>query len=789
MKKFHLLISILLLFFAIFFNLYFLFPETNIKSEVNDNVFAYGLILRMNKAWDEGHCPLSLNCLPKLLDHWNSSWAMGYPLPHFYQHIPDLTVVAIFRFLDLFSKITLHTVFEWFKYLMLSLIPLSYFISAKKFGFSNLAAGFTALASTQVSTQYLYGTDYNALVWRGSGMYTQLWGIFFLPLAVSSIYQFVSNLKFQISNLIQSILFLSLVISSHVVFGFITLGSAIFIPIALSLSQKVSIKILVNYFKKLFLPFTFCFLTLAYWLIPLLQHSALRNKSIWDDLNKFDSFGFQQIIKWFFNGQIFDANRLPVLTIIVIVGFFLMLYLWSKQKEEKNYQNQANSQYLLFPLLFVFWFLLYFGRKTWGPIIDLVPMMEDMHIHRFINGVHFAGIFIIGFTLDYIINFFGVANVFSAPSRDSLAKGWEQALQKIFANRKINSILTIILTLVILIPVFKERKEYLEYNSGLISEYNKSWDTDMKDFQKILDYLGPSTKSRVYPGRPGNWGNNFYVGSTRVFLEMAQRGYDTFAFLPETWSLNSDIEQYFDENKEDNYNVFNVGYYLAPPEQKPPSFAKEVYRSGKYILYKIASSQNFELVDSPLTVSVNKKTFLNPNIAWLKSDWPKNHLFPTIFYESQKPAEISMLDSSTYQTKDGIFPLFSPNPFSTPKEPFQIPNREPSGRFQINNEVVTPSSYSADITALNDSLLTLKVTYHPYWQAKIDGQPAKISMVSPSFMAIQVPKGDHKIEFTYTPSNLKIILIYLSLFSLISLISLNFLKTLHTRNFSDKVIS
>lgn len=766
-KVFRLIIPTLLLIFALSFNLYFLFSETKIKSEVNDNVFAFGLINRMNVAWDEGKCPFSATCLPSLLDHWNSQWAMGFPLPHFYQHIPDLAVVITYRFLGHFASIPLWDVFQWFKYLMLSFIPLSYFISAKKFGFNNLASAFTALVSTQVSTQYLYGTDLNALIWRGSGMYTQLWGIFFLPLAVSSVYEFLTKEK---RTLFQPVLFLSLAISSHVVFGFLALGSSALLPVILALSEnpltikKIALK-LISLYKKILSVFIFTFLIISYWLIPLLTDSVFRNKSIWDDINKFDSFGFAKIIKWFLNGELFDANRPPVLTIIVIVGLFLFLYLWFKSKENKK--EKQNPLYLLFPLLFFFWLALYFGRKTWGSVIDIIPLMEDMHIHRLINGVHFAGIFMIGLGAAYIVENLKMRALEYHKNGTSI---------RIPAfNLKIP---ILVIFLLLLIPVFKERKEYMEYNSKLMVDYNKFWATDNKDFQKVLDFLGPPpTVSRIYPGRPGNWGNDFYVGTTKVYLELSERGYDVFEFLPETWSLNSDIEQYFDENNQVHFNTFNVGYYLAPKGQKVPSFAKQIFESGKYVLYKIDSAHNFALGESPLVMNVNKKTFLNPQIIWLRSKWPENFLFPTIAYNQKTTSanthtkSITLIDNTSYSYNGDYFPILSTSPFVEPTTSFT-----PNGK--VENEKVTPSSYSATVANYKDSVLQLKVTYNPYWKAYINGKPTEIYMSSPSFMSIYLPTGTNKVEFIYTPSKLKISLIYISLVSLFCLLIFSALKNI-----------
>src|SRR3989344_8968599 len=61
---------------------------------------------------------------------------------------------------------------------------------------------------------------------------------------------------------------------------------------------------------------------------------------------------------------------------------------------------EHQRQYFPFFLLFIFWLILYFGRTTWGNLINLIPGMSEFHQSRFIVGVHVAGLFLIpiGFT-------------------------------------------------------------------------------------------------------------------------------------------------------------------------------------------------------------------------------------------------------------------------------------------------------------------------------------------------------------------------------------------------------
>jgi hypothetical protein len=55
----------------------------------------------------------------------------------------------------------------------------------------------------------------------------------------------------------------------------------------------------------------------------------------------------------------------------------------------------------------------------------------------------------------------------------------------------------------------------------------------------------------------------------------------------------------------------------------------------------------------------------------------------------------------------------------------------------------------------------LKMTFHPGWQALVDGQPAPTVHVLPSYVAVAVPPGEHRVEFRWRPGPLKPVLLIL----------------------------
>lgn len=802
---------------AVLVNLWVLFPETTVKSELNDNVFAFTLVRQTDEVWRASGCPLSIfKCLSSLSDFWVPTWALGFPLPHYYQHIPHLVPVLIYRFLRLFTlNFSLFTTFEWFKYLLLALFPLSIYWAARKLELPPIAAGLAALMAPLISTQYLYGTDFNAVVWRGSGMYTQLWGFVTAPLALASLYDTIRYRR----AILRSALLLALAFSGHLVFGYIVALSlpVLVLSVVLAsfryLSDLSILGNLGNLLKPFFRPVvlltltvTLTFLLLSYWAVPLIVNNSWDNShSVWDDRSKFDSYGMLAVTQKLVNGDLFDANRLPVLTTLVFIGFFaaLISFLSSHEshKTNKSYETYSSSSpqsplsYLFLPLMFIEWYFLYWGRATWGPLAGLLPMADGIHFHRFINGLQLAGIFLAGVGLAFVyekLNFYfklylpRLGLLFNPKAPVALNKSSRTLV--VFCL-----LLTVTFTIVLLAPIYQERLAYLSENSNLIDQANYLFDKDYPDFVKTVDYLKANHRGRIWVGRPGNWGNDFNVGETHAFMEFSMAGIDVSGFLPETWSPNSDVEQFFDEKRLDHYQAFGLRTLVVPPDHEVPAEARKVAQFGKFVVYDMPQVSEFEVATVPFKLISSKKNDLSILRMWLESNWPAHQAHPFVFLNGEPPSvrafpidtiRMKNLSDYSYKPANGSAGLET-NLFA--QNPFQFaPPATPSG--QVANETGGLNDYGVTVSVPQTKtgpplFLVLKASYHPYWSATIDNRSAEIFPVAPVFMAVPLPpcaqaQCRYQVNFSYRPSTLKKALLILSLGTLI--LALAFRKRLKT---------
>lgn len=846
----------ILLIFAVSLNLYWLFPETRALYDVNDNVFAYSLALRTNEVWDT-YCPAWMggaqlnveesgvalgsetpieppqanaevvgweksgtipatqrtlwHCLSNLTDHWVDYWAQGYPLPHFYQHLPSIIFVGIYKLVNLplllvpsaYLPIGLYSVFRWIQFLYLSIFPLTLYWSARKFGFDRLTSSFVGLIATLISTQFLYGTDLNAVTWRGSGMTTQLLGMVTLPLAVGSIYDsLVNNRKFA-----RSAILLAFTFHMHLLFGFIAgLSTVLLWTLITSLDFVERLKILstkfeapnkfkalnssiskfrilllefiwslgfrISYLAKVLIPTA---LLLAYWLIPLLQHNSLHNTSVWDEQIKFNSYGAKEVILKLASGQLLDANRPPVLTFLLAIGLLVSLSKFFSGKASKPSQ-------LFLPGLFFFWMALYFGPATWGKLFFLIPASEGLHVHRLLNGIHFASFFLIAIAIQSIIDYIVVV------------------ISKTTGRLEINLpskafLLTpILIPLLLLLPVFRERNAFMKHNAYLIEENHKIYLQEKSDLDKAMAIIAENPL-RVNAGRPGNWGKEFQTGGSANFLQLSQSGISTIGWLPQSWSPFSDIEQFWDENRLDHFQLMNVGWIYSPLSQPLPDFATEKFQGNRSHLAQVPTSGNFQFITVPFAAFGHKNHVLNFQRLWLESDWPQSWSFPQLILTDDPIAanEVGVtgaaesLNSQTTKLKRPPgSPVDGANLYLTDmgtgvvsgqtinlinSKLFEAtPSALPTSAKIISETKFNPHQYSVEVETGEMLALMAKFTYHPYWQVTVDGNPHPTFMVTPAFLATAIPPGHHTVSFTYTVPAFKKFLLFVSLFTFIFLI-------------------
>jgi hypothetical protein len=683
-------LTLMLVAIPILFNVIALLPELRCTvPSYNDDVFHYLFIERANQALSEGANPV---------DHWLPELELGFPQFFYYQHLPHLVVVSLHRLL--FERVSLLTLFNLVRYLLMVLFPLTVYLSLRLMEFSAIGAATGAVFSSLLSSSLGFGFDFNSYIYCGYGMYTQLWAMHLIFIATGCLWRaLVRGRGFGAAIIASSALVLSDLLYAYM-FGIVavavwlvslwddrsnTSGSALF---AARLRRSLARLLLVAVPSALIT---------AYLIVPFvlyIQYLNVAHMQSW----LYDSFGAAKVMTALVKGHLFDDHRLPVLTALVLIGVVSAL------------MTRSNAAKLTLMLLAI-WLVLFFGRATWGSLVNLLPLSRRVLFHRFSAGVDFGGILAAGLGGEWIWHQF-----------DSL-----RSRMRIWAPLAI--------VLIVGIPAFAERWRFYGTDAELMAFTANSLNAD-RDVREVLDVLRKASPGRVYAGTRRNWGEQMYWGRLHLFDLLPVRQLPTadpwYAF-----SLNADLFRDLVMPNEATCRLLNIRYLIAPPKVKPPEFFHPILRTDRYTLYEADAGGYFQFGQVARIETLGSSAAMQENNrAWLAGPEPAAGRFSVLLPPAEEvsdPEELSKINGAPES--------------SSP----------PAGI--VEHEAMRADSFDAYVTAAVPEILVVKITYHPNWHVMVDGQEQRTFMVSPSFIGIEVSPGKHVVKGEYRSSRLKNVLL------------------------------
>jgi hypothetical protein len=696
------LIPLAMVLFAVAYNFYSLYPEVGIQVlDLNDRVLHLAALDRASIALDLG---------TGFTDPWLDSIGMGYPLFHHYQHLPYLAP-ALVQAISM-ESFELSDRLIWTNYLLLALFPIPVYWGMRRFGFGRFPAALGSLIAPLIATNGLFGLEFGSYIWRGQGLYTQLWGTFLLPPALALGYGVLRQGR----GYFWATLLLGATMMSHLLLGyiaFLAMSVLSLIPAMGAWTSGVTLPEVRRRIMRLALLSALVFAVTSYFIAPFLIDSSYLNRSVWEVASKYDIYGYELVLGTLLKGDLFDFGRLPVVTILAAVGLAVCFRRW---KDERFRAPVA---------IFVLFLLLYFGRPTWGPLLNLLPMGQDLHLHRFIAGVHLGGIFLVGI---------------------GLSLSWQWALSR--SNLRA-LVVPAVITVLVLVPVYIERGSYLAQNGRWMDESRQAFQQEQQDIDGLLEKLAALPPGRVYAGLAGNWGSEYRVGAVPMYAVLSGPGLDMLGYLYHALSLNGDIQVLFDETLFEQYNLFNVRYVVAPADRDFPEFVQPLQEFGRHRLYEVATTGYFDLVGSELSFRGEKKGFYPAASTWLASGLPGVKHHPSIKFQGESgDAEPAFLLSNAENVIGQA---------QTPAGP---------ARGHVYAEASGSNIYLAEVSVERESVLMLKSTYHPNWHAYVDDMEVKTVMLMPSYIGVKLAPGDHAVRMEYRPRPLRGILLVASLFVL-----------------------
>lgn len=505
---------------------------------VNDDAQHIAFVQRAADAWSRGE---------NVIDNWVPQFELGVPQFLDYQHLPHLVVVLLGRLTG--GSVDLRTLFDLVRYALLVGFPLTVFWSMRTMGFTPVASAIAAAASSLLSGNPSgnpddggYGFEYNSYIWRGFGVFTQLFAMHLSFVALATLHR-VTNTG---SGIVAAALACTALALSHLLYAYILVITAVVVLLFGVTRANAAARV-----GRLAAVGGITAAATSYMWLPFFMNAAYINVTPYLDRAKYDSFGAGPILSWLASGDLLDHGRLPVLTLLLAAGVICSVVTRARLP-------------LLALSLFGLWLVLYFGRPTLGVLIELLPLNDSLFLHRLVGGVDIFAILLMG-----------------------TGGAWLWDLLRTSTSRGRLMVMGLA-TLVLFAPALAERWSYYAQNAQWMQQTEAALDADT-DARTILAALGQQPQGRVYAGLPANWGKSLDFGipfnSVRFYNLLADRGLDAVAPPNQSLSLNADMLWEFNDQDLSHYRLFNVDYVIAPSALALPPELRVLATTSKYVLY------------------------------------------------------------------------------------------------------------------------------------------------------------------------------------------------------------
>jgi len=416
-----------------------------------------------------------------------------------------------------------------------------------------------------------------------------------------------------------------------------------------------------------------------------------------------NSFGALKVLRWLFTGAIFDHHRFPVVSLLAAVGFVACLLRFRRDERARAVLGAGTLSMLLFC-----------GRPTLGPVVNLLPRSHDLCLRRYIMGVHLAGILLAGV---------GGATLcrllvrLARRVRRSWRPSWRPALVWGMAGAAVAGLLA---------PGYVDRAWFGVREDRFMAVQRHAEATDGADFRALVARARALGPGRIFAGTGGSWGREYLVGYVPLDIEVLNSLADGVGFVRPTWSLSSRVMGKFDFPDPDHYQLFDVRYLIEPAGKSSFVTGRKVATRRRFTLFLVPTSGYFELVDATSPPIEADRTNLGDRVAsFLDSDLVHRKLFPTIAFAGAPAAPPTIGASETAVTPLGTVLRESSDP--------------ENGRF------------AAEVRIRRRAMLALKASFDPRWRVTVDGRALAPQMIAPSLVGRELAPGRHTVVFEYVP--------------------------------------
>lgn len=579
--------------------------------------------------------------------------------------------------------------FRWSTYLMVGLWPIVVYIGGRTWGLQRATAATAAVIAPFVVSFTGIGFERGAYSWSGGAeVWTQLFGSWALCLGWPLTWRALRQPRLAWLAVAVD----GLTIDFHFLSGYLALlGIAVMTILAPGHWRQRLGRGAVLFAGSL--------LSASWVVVPLLLTSrwAALNQAL-ADTPYVRGYGAHQELVWLFTSQLFDARRSwPALTVVVLAGAVMAVRRW---------HSDATGRALLG--LFLASFLLSFGPTTWGPVMDLVPAHADLYFRRFTMGTQLAGIYL------------GAAFVVTGWAAVAAKLGYHGAQP---ARWRWVALTVLSAGCVAwFVPAWSEIASYDVQDATVVHAQQASDRTADRYLSPILAYVQHHGGGRIYAGLSNNWGADFLVGYVQMYKYLETQNVDLMTYMVPTLSPMLGAETYFVDSDPADYGIFGVRFLLMPTGSTPPVSAVHVLTAGPYTLWERPGGGYVETVRLEGTVEENRADVGSVSAPLLATLAP------------HEDAAVRW---------DG-----AAGPVTPPSAPALAPLAAP-GSVVAQSARLASGYLSARVDMARPGVILASVAYDPGWTATVDGRPARVLMLAPAVMGVQVERGLHTVVLRF----------------------------------------
>ncbi len=649
-------------------------------NQYSDVTFHVAIVQQMHDAVVAGGSPF---------DFWFDASPFGYALARCYQSLPHLTIYAVYRLLG--QTVSLPTILLSCTLVLAALQPWSFYLLARKLGWSPLFGAFMGMLSVLISEVGGYGMGMQNYSWGTHGIITQLWALVFAAPALGWAITYIrTGAGLPVALLLVFLSCGSHLLSAHLLgFSIVTAAFVLWVY-----GERAGL------LRRLLSFAVGCFVVILHQLATLLPDAPLIHKSVLEPQWKFSSHGWSWVSSNLLRGDLFDYERVPIVSLLLLVGGVLFLVDLFSSKE-----REMRVRALCALLGFAVWLSLLCGYEVWGLLFENLPVLRSMQMHRFLVGAHIFGIFLAARALVEIARYI--------PS----------------------PLVVCMLALALVYPAFEERKGAFDIRRGWISQTQFD-DQTRADIDDLVAFFRTAPRGWVYAGMAKDWSNQLRLGdAVPIYHRLVAAGIPSLSILFHPFGLAGDVMFEFDPALQDRYDLFGVRYVVAPLEWQPPAFLRLIKRYRAYTLYEYPTAS---------VVGVARLAFEGWGSAQDAAEFMRSWV--------QLGAAQNGVLGEIVKRPRGKLPGVA---FSSPYLPGHLTQRTKSVPGLVQKAAWQQQQISSDLELHEAGIAVVKIGYHPSWKVISNGELRQARWVTPGFMAVDLEAGPASLQLRYEAAPLK----------------------------------